>query len=396
MKSHADPISPGARMWNPPRLAVLGRRWSSFQLCGATGLFLATSLVVFLATHAALSLAIAGGLLAMGAVTFLALAMATKIVTGRESLIYYHHEVAILVTSAAVLSALDLPVLPYLDLTALWLGVFLTCGRVGCLMVGCCHGRPHRWGVRYGDAHAAEGFPSCYVGVRLFPVQALESIVVAAIVIAGSVLFVQDGPAGTVLSTYVVTYSVARIGLEELRGDRARPYWGRFSEAQWTSLALIAGVVLAEWQGRLPFAEWHVALCIGAALSMLLLAAGSKPEHALVHPRHADEVAAIVRSPPATGGPIAVRRTSLTIGVSAQRLNAASGADTVLYSLSRVDHALTDREALTLARLIVNLRAKAAGRRDFLQGGHGVFHLVVGEPARGAGRPAGSRPGVLQ
>ena len=39
--------------------------------------------------------------------------------------------------SAAVLSALDLPVLPYLDLNALWLGVFLTCGRCGCLMVGC-------------------------------------------------------------------------------------------------------------------------------------------------------------------------------------------------------------------------------------------------------------------
>jgi hypothetical protein len=382
--------------WVRPRVTALGTRWSSFQVCGAIGVLLASALAVSLASRAGLSLGVAAGLLAMGAVTFVVLAMATKIITGRESLIYYHHEIAILVSSAAVLSAFGLPVLPYLDLTALWLGVFLTCGRVGCLMVGCCHGRPHHWGVSYSDEHAAAGFPGCYVGVRLFPVQPVESLVVASIVIGGSVLFLQNSAPGTVLSMYVVTYSVARIGLEELRGDCARPYWGRFSEAQWTSLVLIAGIVLAEWQGRLPFSEWHVALAVGGALSMLLLALSGKAEHALVHPHHADEVAAIVKSPPAARGPVAVRRTSLTIGVSAQRLSGASGAQTVLYSLSRVDRALTRREALTLARLIVNLLARAASPRELLHGRHGVFHLIVRERGRGSARPAGSTPSVLR
>ena len=31
---------------------------------------------------------------------------------------------------------------PYLDATALGLGAFLACGRVGCTLAGCCHGRP--------------------------------------------------------------------------------------------------------------------------------------------------------------------------------------------------------------------------------------------------------------
>jgi hypothetical protein len=332
---------------------------------------------MFFAGQAGLSRVIVGCLFALGVVTFLALAMATKIITGRESLIYYHHEVAILVTSAAVLSALGLPVLPYLDLTALWLGAFLTCGRGGCLMVGCCHGRPHHWGVRYSEEHAAEGFPSCYVGVRLFPVQALESLVVALIVIAGSVMFLQGWPAGTVLSTYVVSYSVARIWLEELRGDRARPYWGRFSEAQWTSLLLIVGIVLGEWQGRFPLSGWHIAMCVGAAMSMLVLAASRRVERAVIHPHHASEVAAIIKSPHTTKGPILVPRTSLSIGVSAQSLGRLGSADAVLYSLSRVDRCLTLREALALARLIVNLASRFSSRQELLHGHHGVFHLIV-------------------
>ena len=243
-------------------------------------------------------------------------------------------------------------------------------------MVGCCHGRPHHWGVRYSEEHAAEGFPSCYVGVRLFPVQALEGLVVALIVIAGSVLFLEGRPAGTVLSTYVVSYSVARIWLEELRGDGARPYWGRFSEAQWTSLLLIVAIVLGEWQGRIPLSAWHIAMCVGAVMSMLVLAA-SRSVEAVVHPHHAIEVAAIINSPRTMEGRISVRRTSLTIGVSAQSLERLYSADAVLYSLSRVDRCLTLREALALARLIVNLASRSGGRQELLDGHHGVYHLIV-------------------
>ncbi|CAN7510845.1 prolipoprotein diacylglyceryl transferase [Variovorax sp. LjRoot84] len=372
-----------------PTLVLFGRRVHSFRACGVMGLLLATALALALTAHAGLSQVVAAGLLATGLITFLVLAMATKALTGNETLIYYHHEVAILLCAAAVLSAFGLPVLPYLDLNALWLGVFLSCGRGGCLMVGCCHGRPHHWGVRYSEEHAAEGFPACYVGVRLFPVQAIEALVVLSIVAAGTWQFLQDRPAGTVLSTYVVTYSAVRIWLEELRGDGARPYWGRFSEAQWTSLVLIAGVMLGEWQGRLPWSGWHFAMGLGAAASMLVLAGTRRAQYEVLHPHHAGEVADIIKRLAASErGAVSVRRTSQSIGISTQSLGRLREARAVLYSLSRADRSLTPGEARALAGLIMNL-ACARHQSELRPGRHGVFHLILRDapqpdPAKGA------------
>lgn len=254
-----------------PSLPLFGRPRSSFRVCGVTGLIAGASLATVLAAQSGLSHAVNALLLATSIVTFLALALLTKAITGREALIYYHHEVAILTVAAAVLSAFGGPVLPYLDLMALGLGTFLAFGRVGCLMVGCCYGEPHRWGVRYGEEHADAGFPARHVGVTLLPVQAFEAGFVLVLVVSGSVLFLLGRPAGTVLSWYVVSYAAARFWLERLRGDEARPYWRGFSEAQWTSLVLISAVGLAEWQGRLPFSPWHAALGASVPLGMAAL-----------------------------------------------------------------------------------------------------------------------------
>lgn len=54
-------------------------------------------------------------------------------------------------------------------------------------------------------------------------------------------------------------------------------------------------------------------------LSLVVLAAGRTAAQAIVLPRHASEVAEILQSPPAPGGLVAVRRTSLTVGVSTLR-----------------------------------------------------------------------------
>lgn len=81
--------------------------------------------------------------------TFLALAMAAKIVPGKETLVYYQHEIAVMITATFLWRMLRQPVLCYLDVTILGVGLFLAFGRVGCLMVGCCHGRPSPWGVCY-------------------------------------------------------------------------------------------------------------------------------------------------------------------------------------------------------------------------------------------------------
>lgn len=376
------PHLPHSRLLSP-RIGLFGRRVSSFQVCGGTGLAVATALISVLAWHRDLSPFVVAGLLASGLVTALALAMATKILTGREALVYYHHEIAILAISATLLHVMGVPALPYLDLNALWLGTFLVFGRQGCLMVGCCHGRPHRWGVRYSDAHAREGFPEWYVGVRLFPIQTLESSIVAAIVVAGTVMVWRGDPAGDALGFYVMSYCAARIWLEELRGDAARPYWGRFSEAQWTSALLMALVLVAEWQGRLPRSQWHLGVGLVSALGLVVLALRGRTRRRILAPGHADELASLIRglarSP--SNGSVTVLRTSQAFGVSTQSLGSPTGHAAVHYCLSHAGRALEPGEALVLSELIANL-AGARGMRDLIRGSRGIYHLLVREGPR--------------
>jgi len=64
----------------------------AFQGCGYIGFGAACALATGLARYGGLSLWIVAALAVSGAITFFALAMATKIVTGAETLTYYHHQ----------------------------------------------------------------------------------------------------------------------------------------------------------------------------------------------------------------------------------------------------------------------------------------------------------------
>src|SRR5262249_53815932 len=157
-----------------PEIRVFRRSRPAFQVCGYTGLALAILVALALATRLGLSLVMMAALILAAVLTFFGLVMVTKIITGEERIIYYHHEIAVMVVAAFLLWLLRQPVLPYLDVMILGIGAFLVCGRVGCLMVGCCHGRPHRLGVCYREEHADAGFTPYFVGVRLFPGHAVD------------------------------------------------------------------------------------------------------------------------------------------------------------------------------------------------------------------------------
>ena len=129
-----------------------------------------------------------------------------------------------------------------MDVTILGVGTFLAFGRIGCLMVGCCHGRPCHWGIRYRQEHAEEGFAHYLVGVRLFPIQAVESLFVFAVVMIGAVAVLRGRPSGTAFALYTIGYGFVRFCLEFFRGDTDRPYTLGFSQGQWLSLWLMSGV----------------------------------------------------------------------------------------------------------------------------------------------------------
>jgi hypothetical protein len=366
----------------PNRLWIFRPDWPAFRVCGLTGFCLATALAAGLTHWLRLSLPVLGSLAVLAVCVFFGLAMAEKVIAGHERLVYYHHEIAVLSAAALALQASQIAVLPYLDVVALSLGLFLTFGRIGCLLAGCCHGRPHRWGIRYGSAHRVAGFPRHLVGVPVLPVQAIESACVLVVVALGLLLILTRAP-GAALAWYLGAYGIVRFLLELLRGDTARPYWLGLSEAQWMSLGSIALVVHA-WlrvPGLLLGGTSCAFLCILYVRVRFRKRLGS-PMHIREMARAADRLSEV------RPDGIQVAQTSLGIRISAGRLP-GSYAGCEHLAISRSAGGLSTGTGHRLARLLArerNLSVVAVFNRNGQ-----VFHLVGRVRHPGASRPRAVR-----
>jgi hypothetical protein len=186
-------------------LPLFNRPLPAFQVCGYSG-FIAGAVQSFILIKAlGLSYLVLLGMTGVLILTFYRLVMATKVITGEEQIIYYHHEIAVMAMIALFLRLTHQMLLPYLDIGILGIGLFLAFGRVGCLTVGCCHGRPYKFGVCYKPEHAKEGFPASLVGVRLFPIQAIESLFVLCVVVLGDVFVARGQQPGEALELYLTS-----------------------------------------------------------------------------------------------------------------------------------------------------------------------------------------------
>lgn len=363
-----------------PDIRVLDKPLSAYQVCGYTGLILAILQGMILAAYGDLSLPVLIGLAGVAVLTFLGLVMSTKIITGEEQIIYYHHEIAIMIFAAIFLWIINQPLLPYLDITILGIGTFLFCGRVGCLMVGCCHGRPHKWGVCYRKEHADAGFTNYYVGVRLFPIQAVESLWVFGIVFVGIMFILNGRPPGEALAWYVINYDIGRFILEFTRGDPERPYYWGFSEGQWISLILMGAVVWGELAGALTFHLWHIIATGGMVFTMIAVALTryfrGANKHKLLNPLHVREVAEAVEQVPGTADEgIILSSTSLGIQISSGKINEAEKSIDH-YALSSKKGTMSKDIAGTLANLIMKLKHPSCSKELVTQN-RGVFHLLI-------------------
>lgn len=127
-------------------------------------------------------------------------------------------------------------------------------GRIGCLMEGCCHGRPTTmpWGIVFTD-------PGCSVmdsmkGLPLHPTQLYEAFGEAA-AFGAMVLWllpaIRDGKYryGTAFFGYLLYYSVLRFAGECFRGDDRGVFLSPLlSPSQWTSLFAFAAVAFILWR----------------------------------------------------------------------------------------------------------------------------------------------------
>ena len=344
----------------------------TFRRCGYVGLLAASAGALFLAGRLHLSLWLEAVLIVTACVAFVALAQITRRVARRERLVYYHHEIVVLCLVALVSWVAGGRVLAYLDATALGLGLFLACGRIGCTIAGCCHGRPARRGITYGPEHAERGFTHHLVGVPLVPVQAIEAGWVVAIVAVGAAATLGGAPAGTGLTVYVTGYALVRFGLEFFRGDPLRNYLLGVSEAQWTSVLLAVVVAIAAAAGVLPEHWWDVgaAIALVGGLAVVLLARRRSPS--VMHPRHLQEVVrAVVRM--SAAGP---RMSPLVARTSAgMQLSIDQTEDRLHVTMSGATEPLDSTRARALATVIAELRPQA--EVEFVAGAAGIWHVLL-------------------
>jgi hypothetical protein len=376
-----------------PSVTLLGKPRPAFQVCGYTGLLLAFVQSSILAAYLGLSQLTLFGMTGVVILTFLGLTMITKIIVGHELIIYYHHEIAVIVMVTVFLRVTGQPVLPYLEVAILGVGLFLALGRVGCLMAGCCHGQPWRWGVTYGHEHVDAGFAEHLEGVRLFPIQAVESGFALLIVVTGIVAIIEGYPPGTAFIFYVLVYAAGRFCFEFFRGDSTRPYLWGFSEAQWISLSIATADVWAEHAGLVPSYGWHAAIPL--LMLTVMLAIGLKMHFErpsrfdLLHPTHIRELAEAVQllkgaldplqfrpSRRSESGSKVIHVASTSLGYRISTGEVKRGSHSIRhYSLSRDSEPLSASSARLLATTIGCLHHPSSPF-ELVAGESGVFHVM--------------------
>jgi hypothetical protein len=363
-------------------------RINSFHFFGVTGFICGTVLGTAMALQLQLIPYIVLLMGVIGAITFFGLTFLSKWITGNESIVYYHHEITILILCALVLYFLKVPILRYLDIAILGIGVFLAFGRIGCFSVGCCHGRPQKNGVTYGQQHVDAGFTWYYKNVPLLPVQLIESAYVFLTVITGIILLFNHVPPGTVLIVYTVIYGLMRYILEFLRGDPERPLWLGVSEAQWTSLALTAityGLSIAGW---LPFYTWHPAILIlEIVLSLFTIYYYKRnTQQQLLSPSHIRQIAEglnwlkEVNKKPEENGKNAVNLYNTNAGLCLSCGNSAEGENIRHFTISMDNKRTLDKPlAERIAELIASFN-HYHGQVDLIEKRSNIYHIVFLSP----------------
>ena len=323
----------------------------------------------------------------VSALTFFSLLALVRHWYGRENIVYYHHEIGILLACLLALFITGQPVLPYMDVTITGIGIFNIFGRWGCFFVGCCHGKPCRVGVTYHHEHVQQGFPQYYENIRLFPIQLIESAG-AALLVAACIVSMISGlyQPGEILVMYSVLYGCGRFLLEIFRGDPERGYWLGLSEAQWTSIGIIILTTFLGYLGYLPLYGWHLM----AAGTLLVLAFSVAllyklhPYWKYLNPQHIHELATALYAMrhrninllEAETLDLSVYTTRLGITVS-YSCDWGNTSNSYVYGLSG-PVSLNRPTARRLARLIGSLN-RHKGSFELLYDGKGAYYIIFEE-----------------
>ena len=245
---------------------LTGAESPAFRAVGVTGFHLAVLTVIGGALLRSLPVSTAVVVALVCAASFFVWALLRRAITGYETLVLFEHVWFAGATVVAVLWLLHAPLLPWLDVLAVALAVFLAAGRVGCAVAGCCHGHPSRIGIRYPEDHPVPRV----AGIRVFPVPLIESAGLLVIALAGAAALPWEAP-GAVLVWAMAAYAVLRFGMEALRGDR-RPHVIGVPVARLAAgVQLIAALVVDTVRRGEPFRWQPVAAAVAGLFAVGLM-----------------------------------------------------------------------------------------------------------------------------
>jgi hypothetical protein len=247
------------------------RRGTIFRACGFLGLVCAVVVTATLAIHLSLSLWLVFSIFLSALSLFFGYLLFSRFTRRAPQLVLYRYFIASIGVSLILSWLSGQPILPHLDVTVVGFGAFVACGRVGCFVVGCCHGGPSRLGICYREENITAAFPPQLLGVRLFPIQIVESLWLAFILSWGCYQIWTGYVPGEVVGWFIAAYCPARFLFELARWRTAHSLYRGLSEAQWTSIGLVASLVLLERFTVLPPSSWHWLVAIFLALVAIIV-----------------------------------------------------------------------------------------------------------------------------
>jgi phosphatidylglycerol:prolipoprotein diacylglycerol transferase len=121
-------------------------------------------------------------------------------------------------------------------------------GRTGCLLNGCCYGRPTDlpWAITFTNpqAHEQSGTP---LGIPLHPTEIYDALLNFGVYLFLAWLFRRKKFDGQIFATYLLCYAVTRSFVEYFRGDYSGlHYHFGLTPAQWISVPIfVTGLALA-------------------------------------------------------------------------------------------------------------------------------------------------------
>jgi phosphatidylglycerol:prolipoprotein diacylglycerol transferase len=117
-------------------------------------------------------------------------------------------------------------------------------GRIGCLMFGCCYGRPTHcaWAIYFPADHETGG-------QSVHPTQIYEALLNFGLYLTLAWLYRRKKFEGQIFASYLMGYAVIRSFVEIFRGDYSVYYLGGYlTSAQLVSIVLLAAGSILWWQ----------------------------------------------------------------------------------------------------------------------------------------------------